>query len=168
MWYPFFLVMIELIPFYYLCSKLSSEKENKSREGMKMMGLPLHMYYITIFIFYFFIALLTSLIVSIITCSLILKKAQFSLFFFFVMTYSISFYGIALVITSFLPTKRSSSVASTLYHIVSYYISFALMDPATPSYVQYFLSIFPNLCMNQSIKQFFWQNLNTFNGPRWS
>ena len=135
MWYPFFLMIIELVPFYYLCSMLSSEKENKSREGMKMMGLPLSMYYITIFIFYFMIALLTSLIVSIVTCSLILKKTQFSLFFYFCLVYSVSFYGIAFCITSLLPTKRSSSVASTLYHIVSYYFSFAIMDPATPSSV---------------------------------
>ena len=148
LWFPFFFVIIELVPFYYLCSKLSSEKENKSREGMKMMGLPLSVYYLSIFIFYFSIAFVTSFLVSIITVSLILKKTQFSLLFFFCLVYSISFFGIALVITAILPTKRSSSVASTLYHIITYYLSFTIMDPASSSALQYTLSIFPNLCMN--------------------
>jgi hypothetical protein len=73
-WYPFFFMIIQLIPFYYITSKLSSEKENKTREGMKMMGMPISNYYIATSIFYFFIAILTSLIVSTITCNYILKK----------------------------------------------------------------------------------------------
>lgn len=151
-WYPFFVMVIELIPFYYLCSKLSSEKENKSREGMRMMGLPMSMYYLSVFIFYLSIAIVTSFIVTIITVNMILKKVEFGLFFFFFLVYSLSFFGVAFVITSILPTKRSSSVASTLYHIVSYYMSFAIMDPATASSIQYSLSLFSNLCMNQCVK----------------
>lgn len=37
--FPFFFMIQYLIPFYYLTSKISQEKESKSREGMKMMGL---------------------------------------------------------------------------------------------------------------------------------
>jgi hypothetical protein len=41
-----------LIPLYYLVSKLAEEKESKSREGMKMMGLKDFTYYLSWFIFY--------------------------------------------------------------------------------------------------------------------
>ena len=78
-----------------------------------------------------------------------------------------SFFGVALVITAFLPTKRSSSVAATLFHIVSYYISFTLWDGQSREWIQLLLSIFPNTCMSQSIKQFFWQNFNTKEGAKW-
>jgi len=37
--FPFFYMIMYLIPFYYLTSKIAQEKESKSREGMKMMGL---------------------------------------------------------------------------------------------------------------------------------
>ena len=126
--YPFFFMIIQLIPFYYLVSKISSEKESKSREGMKMMGLTDSTYYLALFIFHFTIAFGTSAIVSAITTTLVFKKVNVYLFMFFSMIYSMSFFGIALIITAFLPTKRSSSVAATLFHIVSYYISFTIWN----------------------------------------
>ena len=67
--YPFFFMIIQLIPFYYLTSKISSEKESKAREGMKMMGLTDSTYYLALFIFYMTIAFGTSGIVALITCS---------------------------------------------------------------------------------------------------
>lgn len=40
-----------MVPLYYLISKLSEEKENKSREGMKIMGLLDSTYYLSWLIF---------------------------------------------------------------------------------------------------------------------
>lgn len=36
-----------LIPLYYMVSKLAEEKESKSREGMKMMGLKDFTYFLS-------------------------------------------------------------------------------------------------------------------------
>ena len=44
-----------LIPLYYLVSKLAEEKELRSREGMKMMGLKDSSYFLSWFVFYFLI-----------------------------------------------------------------------------------------------------------------
>lgn len=41
-----------LIPLYYIVSKLAEEKENKSREGMKMMGLKDTSYFLSWLVFY--------------------------------------------------------------------------------------------------------------------
>jgi ATP-binding cassette, subfamily A (ABC1), member 3 len=159
--YPFFFMIIQLIPFYYLTAKMASEKESKAREGMKMMGLTDGTYYAALFIFYSIICLLTSAIVTSITATLIFSKVSKTVFFTFSMLYSLSFFGIALIITACLPQKRTSSVAATLFHIVSYYISFTIWNSEAQFALQATLSIFPNTCMSQSIKQFFWQNLNT-------
>jgi hypothetical protein len=121
-------MIIQLIPFYYLTLKISSEKENKSREGMKMMGLTDGTYYLALFIFYAVITLFTSGIVAAITTTLIFKKVSVTLFLVFSMIYSLSFFGVALIITALLPTKRSSGVAATLFHIVSYYVSFTMWN----------------------------------------
>ena len=126
--YPFFFMIIQLIPFYYLTSTISSEKENKSREGMKMMGLNDRTYYLALLIFYFCITFVTSGIVVIMTTTMIFKKVSVTLFMTFSMIYSMSFFGVALIITALLPTKRSSSVAATLFHIVSYYVSFTIWN----------------------------------------
>jgi hypothetical protein len=50
------------------------------------------------------------------------------------------------------PKKKTSSIAATLFHIISYYLSFILKYSDTPQILQYSMSIFPNICMNQIIK----------------
>lgn len=63
--YPFFFMIIQLIPFYYITSKIASEKESKSREGMKMMGLQDSTYFMAWFILFFTISFVTAIIVTI-------------------------------------------------------------------------------------------------------
>jgi hypothetical protein len=53
-------MIIYLIPFYYLTSKIASEKESKAREGMKMMGLRDEVYFLSWFILYFSITIISS------------------------------------------------------------------------------------------------------------
>ena len=149
--YPFFFMIIQLIPFYYIVSKISSEKELKSREGMKMMGLEDSTYFLSWFIMYSMISLNTAVIMTIMSIW-IFKNINLFLFFVFVMLYSFTLYGTAFMIVSFLPQKRSSGIAATLWHIISFYLIFLLMDPSTPSSIQYGLSIFPNVCMGQIVK----------------
>jgi hypothetical protein len=131
--FPFFFMIIYLIPFYYLTSKISAEKESKAREGMKMMGLTDDTYYLSWFIIFFIIAFTTSLIITIMCAIGVFKNVDMVLFFFFCMTYSLTLYGWAFCIVSFLPTQSSSGIAATLLHIISYYLVFVIADPATPS-----------------------------------
>ena len=77
-------------------------------------------------------------------------------------------FGIAFAIVAILPTKRSSSVASTLFHFITFFITFTLWDRSTPASIQYGLSILPNVAMNQCIKQIFWFNLSTSRGAKWN
>ena len=62
--FPFFFLIIFKIPYFYLTSKIASEKESKAKEGMKMMGLRDSTYYLAWFICYMSISTLTSLIVT--------------------------------------------------------------------------------------------------------
>jgi hypothetical protein len=59
-------MFIYLIPFYYLTSKIASEKESKSREGMKMMGLDDSTFFLSWFILFFVISMITSGFVTLI------------------------------------------------------------------------------------------------------
>jgi len=159
--FPFFFMIIFLIPFYYITSKIASEKESKAREGMKMMGLQDSTYFLSWFMVHFLISFLTSIIIAICSGLGIFTNISMFLFFVFCMLYSLTLYGWAFCIVSFLPTKRSSGIAATLFHIISYYLCFILQDPLTPSGLQYGMSVLPNVCMNQLVKQIFFYNFNT-------
>jgi hypothetical protein len=161
-------MIIELIPFYYLTSKIASEKESKAREGMKMMGLTDSTYFLSWWIVFFLISLNTSVIITVMCALGVFTNVSIPLFFFFCMSYALTLYGWAFCIVSFLPTKRSSGIAATLFHIISYYMVFIIADPSTPTVVQYCFSILPNVCMAQMVKQIFFYNLNTASGLTWS
>jgi ATP-binding cassette subfamily A (ABC1) protein 5 len=118
----------------------------KSREGMKMMGLTDSTYFLSWFIVYFMICFVTTMIITIMSIW-IFSNINLFLFFVFVILYSMTMFGTAFMVVAFLPQKRSSGIAATLWHIVSYYLIFTISDPATPSSIQYGLSIFPNVCM---------------------
>ena len=159
-------MVIYLIPFYYLTTKISGEKESKAREGMKMMGLNDGTYYLSWYILFFSIVFVQSLIIAIISQIGIFKKVNFIIFLVFCVMYSSTLFGQSFLIVSFLP--RSSGIAATLFHFITYYLSFILQDPLTPSGLQYGMSIFPNVCMNQCIKQIFFYNFNTSDGLNFS
>lgn len=162
--FPFFFMIIYLIPFYYVTSKVAAEKESKSREGMKMMGLNDSTYFLSWFIVFFVISFMTSGFITIVCAIHIFKYVNMAMFFFFCMLYSLTLFGWAFTIVAFLPTKRTSGIAATLFHVISYYLVFIIQDPSTPSGLQYGLSIFPNICMNQIIKQIFFYNYSTAEG----
>lgn len=122
------------------------------------MGLTDSTYFLSWFIVYFIISLVVSSIVTIMSANGIFKNISYPYFLLFNMTYSMTLYGWAFCIVSFLPTKRSSAIAATLLHIISYYLCFTINDPSVPATTQYLMSILPNVCMNQMIKQVFFFN----------
>jgi ATP-binding cassette subfamily A (ABC1) protein 3 len=136
-----------LIPMYYLVSKLAEEKESKSREGMKMMGLKDSSYFLSWWVFFTILvvimATLITLMVSINVFALSSKALVFLLAFF----YGISLFGYSLIIVSILPTVRGSATAATLIHLISYFAVFALKDPDIAAGVKVGMSIFPNIGM---------------------
>jgi len=125
-------MIIYIIPFFYITSKIASEKESKAKEGMKMMGLRDSTYYLAWFIFFMTIAFVTSIIIAILS-NRVFGKVSPVLFFIFCMLYSINLWAWAFSIVAFLPTKRSSGIAAVLLHFITYYISFLVSDPASPS-----------------------------------
>jgi ATP-binding cassette subfamily A (ABC1) protein 3 len=122
--FPFLIMVIFLIPLYYMVSKLAEEKESKSREGMKMMGLNDLTYYLSWFIFYISIILVMSLIMSLILGIKFFVQSSIPLIFLLSFLYSLSLFGFTLIIVSIIPSQRSSATVATLFHIVSYFMVF--------------------------------------------
>lgn len=162
--FPFFYMIVMLIPFFYLVGKIASEKESKAREGMKMMGLEDGSYYISWFIVFSTIVGGMSLIVTVVLAIGALENVNMVIFFIFVFLYSMTLYGIAFFIVAILPTRRSSVIAAFLFHFITYLFNNFLADPGTSSFSQYAFSIFPNVCMSRCVKLVFFYNFNTSSG----
>lgn len=90
--FPFYVMIVFLIPFYYLTSKIASEKESKAREGMKMMGLQDSVYYLSWFILYGSITIIASTLATLMA-SRFFSKVDLGLFWIFLVLYGLSLYG---------------------------------------------------------------------------
>lgn len=91
--FPFFLLIIFLFPFKYITAQISSEKESKAREGMKMMGLTDEVYYLSWFICYSCILFTCTIICTIFAMQGIFKQINGVLFFLFIFLFGLTLYG---------------------------------------------------------------------------
>lgn len=93
-----------LIPLYYLVSKLAEEKESKAREGMKMMGLKDFTYFLSWFVFYAFVILIMSTIMSLLVGLNVFSQSSVFLIFMLAFLYGLSLFGFSILIVALIPT----------------------------------------------------------------
>jgi hypothetical protein len=149
--FPFFFMFTFLIPLFYLVSKLAEEKESKSREGMKMMGLKDSAYFLSWFAFFFIIILFMSLVILGMLSINVFSNSNGFLVFMLALLYGMSLFGFAIIIVSFMPTVRSSATTASLLHIVTYFLVFAVKSEDFPVAGKIVVCIFPNLAMSLAI-----------------
>lgn len=153
--FPFFLMFTFLIPLYYIVSKLAEEKESKSREGMKMMGLKDSTYFLSWMTTFGIVIAIMSILVLIMTCFITFRQSNKFLVFILSFIYGLSLFGFSVMIVAVLPTQRSSSLAASLLHVVTYFIVYAISSEDIAASVKYGLSIFPNVGMALAIFNMF-------------
>jgi ABC-2 family transporter protein len=137
-----------LIPLYYLVSKFAEEKESKSREGMKMMGLKDSTYFLSWFVFYAVIIIVMSTVITLMVSINLFPNSNKFLIFMMSFFYGLSLFGFSLVVVSILPTVRSSATAATLFHLISFFLVFPLRDPDVSPVLKIVMSLFPNVGMS--------------------
>lgn len=118
-----------LIPLYYIVSKLAEEKESKSREGMKMMGLKDSTYFLSWMVTFGSIIAIMSLLLTAMVSFNIFVQSNKVLFFIYNFLYGISLFGFSVVIVALLPTSRGSSLAASLLHVITFFVVFAIQSP---------------------------------------
>ena len=128
------------------------------------MGLTDSTYYLAWFIVYAVISFVSSLLATIVLCIWAIQNVSPAIFFIFSMMYMMCQYGMGFLVVAFLPTRKGAVVAGVLLFWLSYFICKLVHDPSSSSGLQYALSIFPNVCMNQCVKLIFFYNLNTASG----
>ena len=137
-----------LIPLYYMVSKLAEEKEGKSREGMKMMGLKDSSYFLSWWVFHLILMIIMAALITAMSNINLFPNSNKLLIFLHMFFFGLSLFGFSLVVVSVLPTVRSSATAATLIHLISYFLMFALRDPDAPEGLKYALSLLPNVAMS--------------------
>ena len=143
---PFFIVIAYMCPLCLYVYKMVGEKENKSKEGMKIMGLGEGTYFLSYFIQYFIIAFIDS-IINTIFMSLLFKKIPFIFLFLLLFLWTMDVFGLIFFFQSFIDKTRVALILSLLIYFVMFFLSMACMDESAKKAVKIVLSIFPPVCI---------------------
>lgn len=92
--FPIFVIIIYTLPYMYLIQRAVEEKQTKTRESMRMMGMKDSAYFTSWFIVYFFQITIISVIMTLGTYFTVFKKANIAMIFFMFWLYGISTFGL--------------------------------------------------------------------------
>lgn len=116
----FFIFLIYIVPLYRLTYRIVNEKENRSRESMKMMGLTDTSYWLSWFTYYAILVTIISIIITALIGRLI--KTSKTLMFVILWVYGYSLFGFTLIMQSLFNKARTAGGVSTTIYFVSIFI----------------------------------------------
>ena len=146
------IIIAYMIPLILYVYKIVEEKESKTKEGMKIMGLGESEYFLSYFIqyivIYFFIALINSYLLS-----KVIKNIAWIYLFITIFLFSLNVFALIYFFQSFMDKTRICIILSVIIYFIMYCVSLACMLDKTPFKIKAILSIFPAVGLNLGLLQ---------------
>ena len=139
---PFFMVIAYMCPLCLYVYRMVGEKENKSKEGMKIMGLSEGTYFLSYFLQYIIITFIDS-VINTFFMSLLFSRIPSILLFVILFLWALDIFGLIFFFQSFIDKTRVALILSLLIYFVMFFISMACMDEDANKALKIVLSIFP-------------------------
>ena len=147
---PFFMVIAYMCPLCLYVYRMVGEKENKSKEGMKIMGLSEGTYFLSYFIQYVIITFIDS-VINTFFMSLLFPHIPFIFLFIILFLWALDIFGLIFFFQSFIDKTRVALILSLLIYFVMFFLSMACMDENSKKVLKIVLSIFPPVSLELGI-----------------
>ena len=143
----FFIVLAYMSPLSLYVFRMVEEKETKSKEGMKIMGLTEDIYFLSYFIQYTVIAFFSSFINAGLT-KVLFNYVPYHILFFIYFLFSLDVFALIYFFQSFIDKTKIALVLSIVIYLIMYCFSLACSGEKSAKSLKTFLSIFPSVSMN--------------------
>eukprot|EP00826_Nyctotherus_ovalis_P045315 TRINITY_DN49_c0_g1_i2.p1 TRINITY_DN49_c0_g1~~TRINITY_DN49_c0_g1_i2.p1 ORF type:complete len:1624 (+),score=501.10 TRINITY_DN49_c0_g1_i2:541-5412(+) len=128
------MVLSFLAPIFKLVSMIVQDKENKTREGMKIMGLQDSAYWISFVVYYIVILVVIAAIITLIMATILFKKSNIFLIFIYFLEYGLAVFAFGFCMSALFHRARIGSIAVAIIYVCLYSISnFILSDDISSS-----------------------------------
>jgi len=117
------IVLCFLVPIFKIVSMIVQDKEQKTREGMKIMGLKDCAYWTSFATYYLIILTIIALLISVITVLILFKKSNWFLLFIYFLEYGFAVLAFGFCMATFFHRARIGSIAVAIIYICLYTIS---------------------------------------------
>ena len=146
--------------------RLVKEKESKSREIMKIIGLNDFTYFFSYFVIYFVINIFYAILNSIIM-NQVLNYIEVKYLFLYFFLYGLVIYSLIFFFQSFLEKAKLSIIFCLLVYLIVYFIGYPLRSKSVNKAIKIIFGLlFPpiNLDLGSNVLTQFQINFNQFNG----
>ena len=114
------------------------------------MGLNDAPYWISWFIYYFFVNTFISVVCGVLFQSFLFPKSSIVFIILWVFLYGMSLFSFAVLVSSILQRPLIASIVVTLFHFLTYFLTIPIAQPAVDLSVRAFFSFIPNIAMGIS------------------
>ena len=163
--FAFFMIIAYVIPLSFYVFKIVKEKENKTKEGMKIMGMSEFNYFLSYFIQYFIENLIYSICNSLILYYKIFKHVNFWFIFLLFFLFGMNIFSLIIFFQSFMNKTRLAMILSILFYFLMFFISNPISNENVSHFVKIIFSFFPQSALQFGIDIFskFEVNFISFN-----
>ena len=144
------IVIAYMSPLSLYVYRIVGEKETKTKEGMKIMGLKEREYFLSYFIQYLIISIFVSFINSLLL-KVVFNHIPLHFLFEFILLWSLDVFALIYFFQSFIDKTRIAIVLSLVIYFIMYCISLACMFEKTSMKLKIILSLFPAVSLNTGI-----------------
>ena len=144
------MVIAYMCPLCLYVYRMVGEKENKSKEGMKIMGLSEGTYFLSYFIQYVIITFIDS-VINTFFMSLLFPHIPSIFLFIILFLWALDIFGLIFFFQSFIDKTRVALILSLLIYFVMFFLSMACMDENSKKVLKIVLSIFPPVSLELGI-----------------
>jgi len=144
------IVIAYMSPLSLYVYRIVGEKEGKTKEGMKIMGLGDGDYFLSYFIQYLIISIFVSLINAYLL-KMVFTRISLYYLYFMIFLFSLDVFSLIYFFQSFIDKTRISIVLSLVIYFLMYCVSLSCMFEKSPFKIKSILSIFPAVSLNLGI-----------------
>ena len=126
-YYTFFAILAYLCPLILYVLKMVVEKESRSKEVMKIMGMGEGTYFLSYFVEYFIVNIIYAFALGYIS-KLTFYKIPYLLFVLYLWLFGLNIFALAFFCQSFMDTTRLALIVSCLVYCLMLFVSAAVYD----------------------------------------
>ena len=141
-YFTFFIVLAYLCPLILYVLKMVVEKESRSKEVMKIMGMGEGTYFLSYFVEFFVVNIIYCFVVGLIG-RLMFYKIPYFVLVLYLWLFGLNVFALAFFCQSFMDTTRLALIVSCLIYCMMLFVSAAVYDDTTKKVYKTIAAVLP-------------------------
>jgi len=147
--FPIFMVVVFLLPIYKLTSLIVNERQNKTKDVARSMGIKESSYWMSWFLYYLIGITLVSMVMALLLTFYVYKYSELVCLFAVLWLYALSLFGYVAFIQSLFTNATLASIVGSFIFFFSSFVDLIVGDPFLDEHYKMLASIVPSVAIQR-------------------